>query len=382
MTVKPMGIKDRLFWKASADRVPLHGAFELSPICNLSCRMCYARRTEAEVAASGGLLTAEQWLSIAREAVEQGMLFLLLTGGEPFLYPGFRELYENLQKMGLMISINSNGTLLDRPTVTWLSKNSPLRVNVTIYGASRESYASLCGSADAFDRVKEGISLLREAHIPVRLNVSLTPQNGHEFEAIYLLSKEWGVPLVAATYMFPPARRPSFRAGIANRLTPQEAARMRVEYEYLTMDRASFLRQAERAQKLSSAKTGRDPVLCDEGGCKMQCRAGRASFWAAWDGRMNMCGMIDSPSADLLKDGFEKSWQQITRATNAVRFSAPCADCEKRELCHPCAAMSWCETGAFAGRPQYLCELADSLVQQYADKLKLLKAGDNTIENQ
>ena len=31
----------------------------------------------------GKELTAEQWLSLAREAKEAGLTFLLLTGGEP-----------------------------------------------------------------------------------------------------------------------------------------------------------------------------------------------------------------------------------------------------------------------------------------------------------
>ncbi len=34
-----------LFQKASRARLPLSGTFELSPVCNLNCRMCYVRKT-------------------------------------------------------------------------------------------------------------------------------------------------------------------------------------------------------------------------------------------------------------------------------------------------------------------------------------------------
>ena len=70
-----------LFDRASRTLTPLSGTFELSPVCNLACKMCYVRKTPAEVAASPrppvGLI---QWLSIAEQARDAGMLYLLLTG--------------------------------------------------------------------------------------------------------------------------------------------------------------------------------------------------------------------------------------------------------------------------------------------------------------
>lgn len=41
-----------LFDRASRTLTPLSGTFELSPVCNLACKMCYVRKTPAEVAAS------------------------------------------------------------------------------------------------------------------------------------------------------------------------------------------------------------------------------------------------------------------------------------------------------------------------------------------
>ncbi|MFR6424454.1 MAG: hypothetical protein ACLUNO_01785 [Oscillospiraceae bacterium] len=41
------------------------------------------------------------------------MLFLLLTGGEPLIRADFRYLLTELKKMGLMVSINSNASLID-----------------------------------------------------------------------------------------------------------------------------------------------------------------------------------------------------------------------------------------------------------------------------
>ena len=75
-------IKDRLYKQATKDRVPLTGAFELSPLCNFNCKMCYVRRNADEAEREGGVRPLEFWLDAARQAKEAGTIFPLLTGGE------------------------------------------------------------------------------------------------------------------------------------------------------------------------------------------------------------------------------------------------------------------------------------------------------------
>ena len=75
-----------LFQKSSIKKIPLSGTFELSPVCNFDCRMCYVRKSREEVKCHNRkMLNLEQWKKIADQAENAGMLYLLLTGGEPFL---------------------------------------------------------------------------------------------------------------------------------------------------------------------------------------------------------------------------------------------------------------------------------------------------------
>ena len=112
--VSQMPLTEYLYNKAGRARLPISGTFELSPVCNFSCRMCYVRKTPKEVSESPRpILTLEQWLAIAREARDAGVLYLLLTGGEPLLWPDFWTLYEELIRMGFLVSINTNGSLMD-----------------------------------------------------------------------------------------------------------------------------------------------------------------------------------------------------------------------------------------------------------------------------
>ena len=80
-------VTEYLFRKATRQRIPLGGTFELTPVCNMDCRMCYVKMSRQQQEAIRPLMTAEEWIRLAEEAKEQGLLYLLLTGGEPFSSP-------------------------------------------------------------------------------------------------------------------------------------------------------------------------------------------------------------------------------------------------------------------------------------------------------
>ena len=121
-------VRKYFYLKAARDRRPIGGTFELTPCCNMNCAMCYIRTTEGEMRKMGQLLTAAQWIDLGKQCVEQGMLFLLLTGGEPMVRKDFFEIYDGMREMGLLISVNSNGSMLQgeilerflkNPGITW-----------------------------------------------------------------------------------------------------------------------------------------------------------------------------------------------------------------------------------------------------------------------
>ena len=70
--------------------ISVGGTFELTARCNFNCPMCYVHMTPEQLKASGKEeLTAKQWLDLARAAKDKGMVFVLLTGGEPLVRKDF-----------------------------------------------------------------------------------------------------------------------------------------------------------------------------------------------------------------------------------------------------------------------------------------------------
>lgn len=352
---------DYLHAKAAANKIPLSGTFELSPVCNFACHMCYVRKTQEQINREGKRLrTWQEWLELGKAFRDAGMLYLLLTGGEPFIYPGFRQLYEQLHRMGILISINTNGSCIDEETVAWLKKYAPQRVNVTLYGASPDTYGRVCGNPSGFEKTEKAIRLLVDAGIPTVINCSMIPENQADLEKIVAFGKSLDLNTRVASYMFPPVRRE--KEAEDSRFTPEEAATIFMRQARCTMSEEhyqKFLRENEtheQAQNSSEEDWGTDSE-------QMRCRAGRSAFWVSWDGTMTACGIMDFPRQEHpFRDGALECWLRLTNHVRSVGVLKECQGCPHRELCRPCAAMLYAETGDVNKKAPYMCQMAETVM--------------------
>ena len=374
-------IVKQLWDKAGRKRIPLTGAFELLPTCNLACKMCYVRKTPREVAEAGGLLPADFWLQVADEAIKEGMLFPLLTGGEPFLRQDFQEIYSGMLERGLQVSINSNGTLIDEAMAKWLGTHRPVRINLTLYGASAEGYQRLCGNGEAFYKVRKAVEYLKKYQVPVKFNTSITPYNVHELEKMMEYAHSVGSPVEVASYMFPPVRRDAKMIGENDRLSPQEAGLAKVKADYLQRDKAWFAGQVERYRHFIPLTEEMLKKQAEGEGREMGCRAGRCAFWVDWQGNMGNCGMYSIFKTSLKEHSFKETWQKIVDETNRIRYSPVCANCPNHWLCHACVAMIYNESGSRDGRPEYICQMTQAAAEYYSIYVQLLNAGKNPLDH-
>lgn len=354
-------LTEYLHRRAGKNGVPLSGTFELSPICNMDCRMCYVKMTPEEVRNSGrSLRTATEWLSLAEEAKNMGMLYLLLTGGEPFLWPEFRELYTGLKKMGLVITINTNATLINREIADWLKQDPPSRINITLYGASDATYERLCGNPHGFSQVDQAIEMLLEAGISVKINCSVTPYNKDDLEAILAYGEQKNLIVQAVSYMFPPMRRNEALIGWNDRFSPEEAAEQMAKIAYLQKGEEWFCRHVQALRKGEAAVSEQEEDCMVVEGETLRCRAGFSSFWVTWDGRLLPCGMMNEPAENPFSDTFQAAWKKIREKTGQLRLPPACAACSRKEVCRTCAAMVVTETGGLSEKPMYRCQMLDA----------------------
>ena len=351
MTDRCADIRRALCRKCAGLSIPVSGIFELTPRCNLRCKMCYVRLTPEQMAPIGRERTAAEWIEMGRITRDAGMAFLLLTGGEPTLRSDFPEIYEALAQMGLSISINTNGTLLTPRLKALWHRLPPAQVNITLYGTCREDYGDLCQNPDAFDAVVDALDWLKAEGILVHLNTTIVPTNYHKWMEIEQFAKNRGLELRMTTYCFPPNRRD---CGCFERLSAEVAGELIVQDTYFR-EGADSIRM--KVRDLDTPL----PRSCElDNGEPMQCMAGRSQFWITWSGAMTPCAMLTQPACSPFEDGFPAAWEQLQTLCDPIRLCPECVDCPEAKSCMNCAAVTFAETGRFDGKPEYMCRLNKS----------------------
>jgi radical SAM protein with 4Fe4S-binding SPASM domain len=332
-----------LLRRAAADRQPAHGTFELTGRCNLSCRMCYVRRVPGGPGREGiGELPASAWLELARQAAAGGMVFLLLTGGEVFVRGDFFEIYEPLTRLGLVLALYTNGTLITRDVAARLAQAPPSRIEITLYGATSATAEAVTGVPGSHAACLAGIDALLERGLPLGLKTTLTRRNAGELEAMRRLAGERGVPFSASWLL---SRRPDGAPSGADDGRRPAAEGVGLE----AADRATADEWAELALK--------DAAAAAHG--NFYCRAGRAAFVVDAAGAMNVCSLLARPAARPLETGFAEAWRNVRGFVDAAPPAAPaCRDCDALAYCGRCPAWSLMETGTLTDPVPYLCGIA------------------------
>lgn len=362
-------IERQILAQAKLTHTPANGSIELLPLCNMNCDMCYVRLSKEEMEAKGRLRTVDEWLEIGRQMKDAGVLFLLLTGGEPFLYPEFRKLYLGLKEMGMILTINTNGTLVDEDLAEFLGAHKPRRVNITLYGTDEETYANLCHYPGGYEKTLRGIRLLRKYGVDVKVGGSLARANKDDLDKLLDFQNELNIPVRVDTYMMPATRERDLPYNLQSRLDPEEAAEARIHALKREMGPELFRQYVRQAIYQAD-----HPEPVEEKPGHMACMAGQCSFTINWQGEMRPCVILSEPAVSVFEAGFQAAWEYLVEETNKILLNAKCTACHLRHLCRTCAASALLETGSYDGVPEYMCRYAE-------ESLRILRKEQENLQH-
>ena len=193
---------EQLDRKARAKGIPLSGQFELTPLCNFDCKMCYSHLTKDQMQ-SASLLTVEQWKQIIDEAYAAGLIRVMLTGGECLTYPGFKELYLYLHSLGCEIRVLTNGTLLDDSWIRFFRDHPPILIQISLYGSDDDSYEKVTGHR-MFSVVSANIRNALDARLPVSLAVTPSKYMGSGILDTVRAAHSFGTSYNIPTFLIDP----------------------------------------------------------------------------------------------------------------------------------------------------------------------------------
>src|SRR5215467_11599283 len=171
-------------------RKPLDVAIELTHRCPLNCQHCYNNLPMGDSAARSSELTSEEYRRLLDQLQGAGVLWMLFTGGEIFGRKDFPEIYKEAKRRGFLVTLFTNGTLITPALADMLAEYRPFEIEITLYGATRETYEALTRIPGSYDRCLRGIRLLLERNLPLKLKTVPTTINRHEVYEMKRIAEE------------------------------------------------------------------------------------------------------------------------------------------------------------------------------------------------
>lgn len=326
----------------------LSATLGLTDRCNLRCVHCFVHEPDRDREIKDRELTTAQWLDILDQLAEMGCLSLLITGGEPLLRDDFVEIYTHAKRLGFLITLFTNGTLLTQELVDFLADWYPRAIEVTLYGLTRETYGAVTGYPAAFERCMRGVEMLVAAGLPLRLKAMAMRPTVAEIPAMYEFAAGLGAPFRHDGMLW----QPFFDKDVSDlRLSPEEV----VDLDRLQpIAGPEFLRVYERHNRIVASKSD------EERRRLYQCGGGHQSGYVDPYGMLGMCQMVRPGVYDLTRGNLRAGWEAVGefRATTLAPRDSVCQTCPLAGLCVPCPARAQREHGDPTAVVEVACQVA------------------------
>lgn len=308
--------------------VPLSGRFELTPHCNLNCKMCYVHRSDGKY--PHRVLTGDEWIDIVDQAVAMGMLHATLTGGECMLHPDFKRIYTHLKTKGVYITVLTNGVLIDQEMIDFLTSMPPILLQISVYGSNPEVYERVTGEANAFCKVDRVLRTLNNSSLLPQIALTISKYNLSDFENLWKYANSvCKTRVVVSCDLISPTT---------------DSGNVYEDYalsyeEQLWVRSQMLLWEGRRPAKLCEEDFLEKPVDPSERQyVYLPCAAGLSTFHIGYDGAMLPCCEFPLAKASVCESGFEAAWKHINAAAKAYRRSKECQECSFLGRCTFCAA--------------------------------------------
>ena len=345
--------------KIAESRTLVSASIELTYRCNLHCTHCYCPPGERKEE----LTTAEIRQSLD-DMAEMGALFLLMTGGEPMLRKDFPELYRHAKDLGMLVTVFTNGVLVDDRILALFEELPPSLIEISLYGLTREVYEKVVAVPGSYDRCLSAIDRLLAAGHPLALKCPATVENAHEIHALADFAKDLGVefrydPVILAT--MDGRRDPHALRLSADQIVALEGADPE-------KDRAWRTYLGEEAQRdLPNQKL-------------FTCGAGKNSLHVDPYGNVQVCLMVKNFPLSLrekkLRDIYIEDFPQILALEREP--DSQCGSCPSRSTCNNCPGVALWETRQNDSSVDFQCELTAVRERTYAGALMDAAPGAST----
>jgi selenobiotic family peptide radical SAM maturase len=299
--------------------------WHITQACDLRCKHCYDRSKRSPLTLEQGTKVLDDLRRFCLDRRVRG--HVCFTGGNPFLYPDFGELYRATAERGFPISILGNP--VPRAALEkLLDIQRPQYYQVSLEGLPE--YNNMIRGAGHFARTMEFFGVLRDLDIDSTVMLTLTRDN---MAQVLPLAEQ----LRGHTRRFTFNRLSQVGEGAALPLPSRKAYAAFLGTYLKAAERNPILSLKDNLFNIVLRRQGRAPF---DGCTGYGCGAAFSFVAILPDGEVHACRKFPSPIGNILKQDLG----EIYDSEPARRYRAgcrACADCPLRPTCGGCMAIAY-----------------------------------------
>jgi len=294
-------------------RIPMHGSIELTDKCNLKCIHCYLGDSFKN--------KNNSWPNLKRyikEIINEGCLFLQLTGGEILTRPDFKKIYLYVRKNGLIPTIMTNATLVDDSLIQILKKYPPYYIKISLYGSNAFYHDKITGVKGSFDKSLSNILKLKKEGITIWINAVIMKENFDDLVGIIKLIQKIKTPANLYPFLIPTING-----------NPEP-----LKHQLNVLQCSKVLKHSK---EILSTHTQQNKNRQSFSKTIFLCNAGKNSFHIDNQGKLFMCKIEKSSGFSLSKMTFKKAWGKLESIRiQKLRLPSSCLSSKLKNDCQIC----------------------------------------------
>jgi MoaA/NifB/PqqE/SkfB family radical SAM enzyme len=174
----------------------------VNSVCNLKCRMCDVGQKNLSSGLTSNFLGRTdirpmEWMKIFKRL---NIKHVYIQGTEPLLYDGIDELLELTHTAGILVTLTTNGWLLNKHASSLVKNNVNVWVSIDGLKLTHDKIRGVDGS---YDKAMAGIEILKSKSLKnIYVSFAVTPDNTADIIPLYKILDGMKISMMANHYNF------------------------------------------------------------------------------------------------------------------------------------------------------------------------------------
>ena len=273
---------------------------------------------------------------------------MTFTGGEIFTRSDFLDIYMYAKKKGFLVELFSNGYLINESIIGVLKEYPPLLVDISLYGASEDTYKKITGISGAFERVIENCKKIKETKYKSVFKIANYKRYITRSRENEIFGRKSGSSF---TYTF------EITPTIDKDESPQK---YRVPLDTaLSYEFNNYYDQLKRGERNKISNYNEIMKDLTDSDSVYFCNVALNSFVIDYRGRMCPCMKLRHKGISLFDNEFDKIWKEFAIYSRKKASSTYiCTQCDSKYYCDICPAEMDFLYGDEEYRSEEACKIA------------------------